>query len=63
MENVLELKVVKEFIDACHQSWLKGWNERNGGNMSYRLKPEEAAEAMKHWHKNPGKVFRILVEF
>ncbi|MBR5424679.1 MAG: rhamnulose-1-phosphate aldolase [Clostridia bacterium] len=43
MENVLELKVVKEFIDACHQSWLKGWNERNGGNMSYRLKPEEAA--------------------
>ena len=27
------------------------------------VKPEEAAEAMKHWHENPGKVFRILVEF
>ena len=27
------------------------------------VKPEEAAEAMQHWHANPGKVFRILVEF
>jgi threonine dehydrogenase-like Zn-dependent dehydrogenase len=25
--------------------------------------PEEAAEAMRHWHENPGKVFRILVGF
>lgn len=41
MDNVLELKAVKMFIDTCHQSWLKGWNERNGGNMSYRMKAEE----------------------
>ena len=27
------------------------------------VKPEEAAGAMRHWHENPGKVFRILVEF
>ena len=27
------------------------------------VKPEEAAGAMQHWHENPGKVFRILVEF
>jgi 2-desacetyl-2-hydroxyethyl bacteriochlorophyllide A dehydrogenase len=27
------------------------------------VKPEEAADAMKHWHENPGKVFRIFVEF
>ena len=27
------------------------------------VKPEEAADAMQHWHENPGKVFRILVEF
>ena len=27
------------------------------------VRPEEAAEAMKHWHENPGKVFRILVGF
>lgn len=27
------------------------------------VKPEEAADAMRHWHENPGKVFRVLVEF
>ena len=27
------------------------------------VKPEDAADAMRHWHGNPGKVFRILVEF
>jgi len=27
------------------------------------VKPEKAAEAMRHWHENPGKVFRILVGF
>ena len=44
MDNVLDLKVVKLFVDTCHQSWLKGWNERNGGNMSYRMKDEEVAQ-------------------
>ena len=44
MSKVLDLKVVKMFIDTCHQSWLKGWNERNGGNMSYRMKNEEVEE-------------------
>ena len=43
MNGVLELEAVQAFIDTCNQSWLKGWHERNGGNMSYRLKPEEAA--------------------
>ena len=39
------------------------------GNCTYDklitsvVKPEEAAEAMRHWHENPGKVFRILVGF
>ena len=47
MNNVLELKAVAKFVDTCNQSWLKGWNERNGGNMSYRMKDEEV-DAIKH---------------
>ena len=31
--------------------------------ISRVVKPEQAAEAMKEWSENPGKVFRILVEF
>lgn len=48
MKSILELKAMKDFIITCDRSWLKGWNERNGGNMSYRMKPEEV-EAVKEF--------------
>ena len=31
--------------------------------ISNVVKPEDAPQAMKEWSENPGKVFRILVEF
>jgi threonine dehydrogenase-like Zn-dependent dehydrogenase len=31
--------------------------------ISKVVKPEEAAKAMEEWNSNPGKVFRILVDF
>lgn len=34
-----------------------------GKFISNVVKPEDAAEAMKAWSENPGKVFRVLVEF
>ena len=54
MNNVLELKAVAKFVDTCNQSWLKGWNERNGGNMSYRMKSEEV-DAIKHLFCDKGE--------
>ncbi len=45
MGTIFDLKVMQAFIDTCHQSWLKGWNERNGGNMSYRMTPDEVEAA------------------
>ena len=53
MDSVYELKSMAMFIDTCHQSWLKGWNERNGGNMSYRMKPE-GAEAIRPFLRFDG---------
>lgn len=62
MNSILDLKFVKYFIDTCHQSWLKGWNERNGGNMSYRMKPEEVAECEKFFsYDNPEKPIGLSV--
>lgn len=46
MNSVLKLKAVEQFVDTCHQSWLKGWNERNGGNMSYRMRDDEVKELL-----------------
>ncbi|MFA6830514.1 MAG: rhamnulose-1-phosphate aldolase [Bacilli bacterium] len=39
--KVLEATFVKSFIRLCDEGWKKGWHERNGGNLSYRIKAEE----------------------
>ena len=40
--KALEARFVKQFIRLCDEGWKKGWHERNGGNLSYRMTPEEA---------------------
>lgn len=34
-------KFVQNFIKVANDAWLKGWHERNGGNLSYRLTNDE----------------------
>ncbi|MRH43761.1 rhamnulose-1-phosphate aldolase [Aquibacillus halophilus] len=38
---VLEAPFVKEMMDITYSMWKFGWDERNGGNISYLLKEEE----------------------
>ena len=42
--SILDVKFVKGFIRMCNDGWEQGWHERNGGNLSYRMKPEEVEE-------------------
>lgn len=42
--KVLDAGFVKGFIRMCNDGWEQGWHERNGGNLSYRIKPEEIKE-------------------
>lgn len=39
--NILEQPFVKGFIRMCTDGWNQGWHERNGGNLSYRIKEDE----------------------
>lgn len=39
--KVLEAEFVKGFIRMCGDGFHQNWHERNGGNLSYRIKPEE----------------------
>lgn len=39
--KILEAKFVQGFIRMANDGWEQGWHERNGGNLSYRMKPEE----------------------
>lgn len=39
--NIEKMNFIKEFKKITNDAWLKGWHERNGGNISYRLTKEE----------------------
>lgn len=39
--KILEASFVQGFIRMCDDGFLQNWHERNGGNLSYRIKPEE----------------------
>ena len=47
--KVLETEFVKGFIRMADE----GWHERNGGNLSYRMRPEEAAMVAEEF--TPGE--------
>ena len=39
--KILDAKFVQDFIKMADDGYQQGWHERNGGNLSYRIKPEE----------------------
>ena len=44
MKNILEAPFIKEMQSACANMYRLGWDERNGGNISYMLETEQVAE-------------------
>jgi len=42
--KILDTKFVRGFIKMADDGFSQGWHERNGGNLSYRLKPEEVED-------------------
>ena len=40
----LDAEFVKGFMRMATDGWNMGWHERNGGNLSYRVKPIEVEE-------------------
>lgn len=41
--KVLEAGFVQGFLRMADDGWKQGWHERNGGNLSYRIRNEEVA--------------------
>ena len=48
--TILDTKFVKDFIRMADDGFAQGWHERNGGNLSYRLKEEEVAGIKSRFH-------------
>ncbi|MDR1537625.1 MAG: rhamnulose-1-phosphate aldolase [Clostridiales bacterium] len=41
MKNIYGSKAVSGFIRMCGDGFAQGWHERNGGNLTYRMSPED----------------------
>ena len=44
MKNIFEAPFIEEMKKVTANMYRLGWDERNGGNISYLLKEEEVAE-------------------
>ena len=55
MKNIVNAPFVREMCDATANMYRLGWDERNGGNISYMLDEKEVAEYL-----DLNKVIRII---
>lgn len=46
--GMMDARFVQGFIRMCNDGWERGWHERNGGNLSYRMKAEEVEEVREY---------------
>ena len=59
--KITEVKFVEGFIRMAYDGWEQGWHERNGGNLSYRMKDEDVA-AVKEFLSEDGEWKEIGTE-
>lgn len=52
----------KGFVRLCGDGWDQGWHERNGGNLSYRLAPEDVAACRSFFYDTPSSWVPIGVQ-
>ena len=55
MENIMNAPFVTEMRKTCANMYRLGWDERNGGNISYLLKEEEILPYL-----NPSEIIRTI---
>lgn len=51
--TVLDAEFTKGFLRMADDGWRQGWHERNGGNLSYRMKCAEVESVREELH--PGE--------
>ncbi len=61
MQNITQSWFVQGMIKATTDAWLKGWDERNGGNLTLRLDDADIAPYKDNFHAQPRQ--RVLVQW
>ncbi len=52
--SILDLDIMKGYIRMCTDGWDLGWHERNGGNLTYRMKDKEVEQCRPYFRAVPG---------
>ncbi len=52
--KIADIPVMQDYIRMCGDGWDQGWHERNGGNLTYRMRPEEVDECRPYFKETPG---------
>lgn len=60
--NVLNSEFAKGFAELANEGWLHNFHERNGGNLSYRIKKEEVESVRECFENKEWKSIGIKVE-
>ena len=53
MQTIIDAWFVQGMIKATSDAWLKGWDERNGGNLTLRLDAADIAPYEADFHAEP----------
>lgn len=59
--KVLDTVFMQGFIRMANDGWEMGWHERNGGNLSYRLKVEEIEDIKESLHSQNWELIGVRV--
>ena len=59
--KVLDMTFVQGFIRMADDGFRLSWHERNGGNLSYRIKPEEVKMIKNRLKRRRIEIFIIMM--
>ena len=59
---ITDIEVMHHYIRMCGDGWDQGWHERNGGNLTYRMRPEEVEQCRPYFKDTPGQWVNMGVQ-
>ena len=59
--DITSVPVMQGYLRMCDDGWQQGWHERNGGNLTYRMRPQEV-EACRPCFQTPGEWVKMGVK-
>ena len=59
---ITDIEVMQHYIRMCGDGWDQGRHERNGGNLTYRMRPEEVEQCRPYFKAAPGEWVNMGVQ-